>query len=214
MSHSLQPHGLEPSQLLSPWAFPGKNTAVGNHFFLQGSSLPRHWSHISLSGVSCITTSTLFNLYVSLSGHTFLKSSPLNIIMNSWPFTDSACLNGTFIAIIIFYCYDYMWVPPYDHCSDHLQEHPCLCRSRDAVSGIHPPCKGYSFLWVDGSPWVPMWVGKMLLDSVCLRSQFTLIILVSPCFHAYFSRELGFIYTNMFLHWHCPSTSHTFLVGI
>ena len=102
---------------------------------------------ISLSsGVSCITASILFNLYVSLFGHTFLKSSPLNIIMNSWPFTDSACLNEIFIAIIIFYCYDYMWVPLYDRCSDHLQEHPCLCRSRVAVSGIHLPCKGSSFL--------------------------------------------------------------------
>ena len=35
-AHSLQPHGLGPSQFLSPWDFPGKNTGVGNHFFLQG----------------------------------------------------------------------------------------------------------------------------------------------------------------------------------
>ena len=29
MSHSLLPHGLEPTRLLCPWNFPGKNTGVG-----------------------------------------------------------------------------------------------------------------------------------------------------------------------------------------
>ena len=33
---TLQPHGLQPARLLWPWAFPGKNTAVGCHFLLQG----------------------------------------------------------------------------------------------------------------------------------------------------------------------------------
>ena len=32
---------------------------------------------------------------------------------------------------------------------------------------------------------------------VCLRSEFTLIILVSVCYHPYIFRELGFINTNM-----------------
>ena len=32
--------------------------------------------------------------------------------------------------------------------------------------GIHLPSKESSFLWVDGSPWVQMCVGKMLLDSM------------------------------------------------
>ena len=32
----LQPHGLEPARLLCPWDSPGKNTAVGCHFLLQG----------------------------------------------------------------------------------------------------------------------------------------------------------------------------------
>ena len=36
MSDSLQPHGLEPTRLLCPWDFPGKNTGVGSHFLLQG----------------------------------------------------------------------------------------------------------------------------------------------------------------------------------
>ena len=33
---SLWPHGLQPSRLLCPWDFPGKDTGVGCHFFLQG----------------------------------------------------------------------------------------------------------------------------------------------------------------------------------
>ena len=36
MPDSLRPLGLEPSSLLRPWDFPGKNTGVGCHFLLQG----------------------------------------------------------------------------------------------------------------------------------------------------------------------------------
>ena len=36
VSDSLLPDGLEPTKLLSPWGFPGKNTGVGCHFLLQG----------------------------------------------------------------------------------------------------------------------------------------------------------------------------------
>ena len=36
VSHSLWPHGLQPTRLLCPWNFPGKSTGVGCHFFLQG----------------------------------------------------------------------------------------------------------------------------------------------------------------------------------
>ena len=35
VSDSLQPHGLLPTRFLCPWDFPGKNTGVGCHFFLQ-----------------------------------------------------------------------------------------------------------------------------------------------------------------------------------
>ena len=34
--NSLQPHGLQPSRLLCPWDFPGKDTGAGCHFLLQG----------------------------------------------------------------------------------------------------------------------------------------------------------------------------------
>ena len=36
MSNTLWPHGLYPTRLLCPWDFPGKNTGVDYHFFLQG----------------------------------------------------------------------------------------------------------------------------------------------------------------------------------
>ena len=35
MPHSLRPHGLQPTRLLCPRDFPGKNTGVGCHFLLQ-----------------------------------------------------------------------------------------------------------------------------------------------------------------------------------
>ena len=35
VSHSLQPHGLQPTRLLCPWDFPGKSTGVGCHCLLQ-----------------------------------------------------------------------------------------------------------------------------------------------------------------------------------
>ena len=35
MSDSVRPHGLQPSRLLRPWDFPGKNTGVGCHCLLQ-----------------------------------------------------------------------------------------------------------------------------------------------------------------------------------
>ena len=40
VSDSLRPHGQQPSRLLCPWNFPGKNTGVGSHFLSRGSSWP------------------------------------------------------------------------------------------------------------------------------------------------------------------------------
>ena len=49
---SSRPHGLWPARFLCPWNSPGKNTGVGCHFLLQGSSGPRDWTHASCG--SCI----------------------------------------------------------------------------------------------------------------------------------------------------------------
>ena len=43
----LRPHGLWPAGVLCPWNSPGKNTGVGCHFLLQGSSQPRDRTHMS-----------------------------------------------------------------------------------------------------------------------------------------------------------------------
>ena len=48
-SNSLWPHGLYPTRLLCPWDFPSKNTRVGFHFILRGSSR-RGWPSPVLAG--------------------------------------------------------------------------------------------------------------------------------------------------------------------
>ena len=58
MSNSLLPYGLQPTKLLCPWNFLGKNTEVGCHFLLQGTFLTQglnsrlmhflHWQAYSL----------------------------------------------------------------------------------------------------------------------------------------------------------------------
>ena len=47
MSDSLRPPGLQPTGLLSPWDFPGKNTRVGCHSLLQGI-FPTQGSNLGL----------------------------------------------------------------------------------------------------------------------------------------------------------------------
>ena len=51
VSDSLPPHGPQPARLLCPWDFPGKDTAVGCHFLLQGIPWPRDRTWVSC--VSC-----------------------------------------------------------------------------------------------------------------------------------------------------------------
>ena len=41
VSDPQRPHGLQPSGLLHPWDFPGKNTGVDCHVLLQGIFLPQ-----------------------------------------------------------------------------------------------------------------------------------------------------------------------------
>ena len=47
---TLQPHGLQPTRLLCPWDFPGKNTRAGCHLLLQGI-FPTQGSNTSLSNL-------------------------------------------------------------------------------------------------------------------------------------------------------------------
>ena len=41
---TLQPYGQQPTNFLCPWDFPGKNTGVGCHFFLQEFSSIQGWN--------------------------------------------------------------------------------------------------------------------------------------------------------------------------
>ena len=52
----LQPHELFFTRLLCPWAFPGKNTGVGCHFFSRGSSQPRDGTLIYCTAGRFFTT--------------------------------------------------------------------------------------------------------------------------------------------------------------
>ena len=52
VSDSVQPHGLQPSRLLCPWNFPGKNTRGGCHFLLQEIFLTQGLDRSSC--ISCI----------------------------------------------------------------------------------------------------------------------------------------------------------------
>ena len=47
MSDCQRPHGLQPTKLLHPWDFPGKNTGVGSHSLLQGIFLT-HGSNLDV----------------------------------------------------------------------------------------------------------------------------------------------------------------------
>ena len=47
MSHSLQPHGLQPVSFLCPWSFTGKNAGVGCHSLLQ-EIFPTHGWNLCL----------------------------------------------------------------------------------------------------------------------------------------------------------------------
>ena len=41
---TLQPHGLQPLRLASPWDLPGKNAGVGCPFLFQGIFLTQGWN--------------------------------------------------------------------------------------------------------------------------------------------------------------------------
>ena len=65
---TLQPHGLQPTRLLCPQNFPGKNTGIGSHFFIQWI-FPTQESNPHLSPLlhwqaDCLPLSHLGSMYV------------------------------------------------------------------------------------------------------------------------------------------------------
>ena len=87
---TLRLHGLYPTRILCLWDSPGKNTGVGCHFLLQGSSKTRDRAHISCLGrrilyrratgeAPCIFTLSQSAFQVEgLSGFIFKKGSPVH----------------------------------------------------------------------------------------------------------------------------------------
>ena len=60
------PHWLQRTKLLCPWNSPGKNTGVGSHSLLQGSSPPRDWTQVScLAGRFFTVTASIWR-YIPL----------------------------------------------------------------------------------------------------------------------------------------------------
>ena len=72
------PTDCSPPGSLCMWDFPAKNTGVGCHFFLQGSSPPRDRTHISC--VSCIGRP----IYLLRPPRTVLTRKVLLSIPNNW----------------------------------------------------------------------------------------------------------------------------------
>ena len=96
MSDSLWPHGLQPTRLLCPWDFPGKNTRVGCDFLLQGTFLTLvsntcflHWQEDSLplSHLGC-----LVHVYVYVLSH----SSRVQLFVTPWTIARQAPLSTGF----------------------------------------------------------------------------------------------------------------------
>ena len=84
VSDSLQSHGLQPTRLLCPWNFPGKNTRVGCHFFLQGifptqGSNPRvlsllHWRPFAIQQALVVCFIQCVSVHPKLLLYPFPKS--------------------------------------------------------------------------------------------------------------------------------------------
>ena len=73
MSNSLRPCGLQPTKLLCPWSFPGKNTGVGCHALLQ-EIFPTQGSNLGL--LHCKTDSLPSELPGKSTQLTYLKANP------------------------------------------------------------------------------------------------------------------------------------------
>ena len=90
-----KPYGLQPTRLLYPWDFPGKNTRVGCHAFLQGifptqglnPCLLRllHWQ---VGSLPLAPHGKPNNVYMSMILSQFLLAS-LSCIVSTSPFTIS-----------------------------------------------------------------------------------------------------------------------------
>ena len=93
---TLRPHGLQPVRLLCPQDSPDKNTGVGCHAFLQGSSQCRGQTHIAYG--SCNGRQVLYHQHHlgKLSGCAVCSNIPYFI-----PGTGNLCLLSIFVYLTI-----------------------------------------------------------------------------------------------------------------
>ena len=87
MSNSLWPHGLQPTRLLRPWDFPGKNTRVGCHCLL------RWW---------CLGYSINNTNDVSAGRRMMGKASQANAELSIYSYGQHVCMLSHFSSIQLF----------------------------------------------------------------------------------------------------------------
>ena len=76
MYDSLRPHGLQPTELLCPWDFPGKNTAIS---FSRGTSQPRDRTQVSR------IVGRRFTIWATLEGLVGLhRAIQLQLLQHHW----------------------------------------------------------------------------------------------------------------------------------
>ena len=94
MSDSSCPHGLQPTRLLHPWDFPGKNTGVGCHCLLQNTPAlsPKYKSILYITGSSYISILLYNILLCNLSDLWKLTITPQLHLISCLCFNFLSCL--------------------------------------------------------------------------------------------------------------------------
>ena len=114
MPDSLQPHELQPTRLLCPWDFPGKNTGAGFHFVLQGIFPTQRSKYMSLLILLCKKPCPALHRSSVLQ---FLASSVVfaNVLLRFLSSDSTFCLQPgdlVFIFLPAYTCLPKHWPPP------------------------------------------------------------------------------------------------------
>ena len=121
MSDSLGPHRLQSTWLLCPWNFPGKNTRVGCHFFLQGIFLIQGLNPCPL----CLLHWQVDSLPLCHLGSPCVYSFPANSFISTI-FLDSVYIYGLLLLLL--------------SCFSRVQ----LCATPQMAAQQAPPSLGFS----------------------------------------------------------------------
>jgi len=120
VSDSLWPHGLEPIRLLCPWNSPGKNTGVGCHFLLQGSSQPKDRTRVSCIAGGC------FSVWVTRE-----EMNSVIIKIEQEPIIVCVCV--CVVLVVVLLLSDSLWPHELQHA-----RHPCPSLSPEVCSSSCP----------------------------------------------------------------------------